>query len=147
MLNWNRCLVKALVVDIELLFGNLIDNALKYAGTPPEVKIRLTLSEDKSTVFATVSDNGMGIPRNMRRRVYARFFRIGNELERTKPGTGLGLFFVKTVVRRLRGSIAIDDSIESTDVLFRSSCPRILRGFSTNQPVTRIRGSEASLVR
>ncbi|MDZ4848455.1 MAG: HAMP domain-containing sensor histidine kinase [Pirellulaceae bacterium] len=100
-------LINALLVDLEIMFRNLLDNALKYAGIPPEVCITLQFLPDKNSVMAIISDNGPGIPRNMRRRVFGRFFRIGNELERKKPGTGLGLFLVRTVVRRLRGKIAI----------------------------------------
>jgi signal transduction histidine kinase len=101
--------VKGLLVDLEMLFRNLLDNALKYAGSPPQVKVVLQMQNDQGWLLATISDNGAGIPRNMRRRVFGRFFRIGNELERKKPGTGLGLFLVRTVVRRLRGKIAIVD--------------------------------------
>lgn len=115
--------VKALVVDIELLFGNLIDNALKYAGSPPTVEISLRMSDDQAFAVGIISDNGPGIPRNMRRRVFGRFFRIGNELERTKPGTGLGLFLVKTVVRRLRGRIQIVDMPDGSGCQFEVRLP------------------------
>lgn len=115
--------VKALLVDLEILFRNLLDNALKYAGSPPEVKISLQFVADRNSLLATVSDNGPGIPRNMRRRVFGRFFRIGNELERKKPGTGLGLFLVRTVVRRLRGKIAIVDSPDQIGTRFEIRLP------------------------
>ncbi len=96
-------------VDLEILFRNLIDNAFKYAGTPPKIRILLQRIEQENMFLVVVEDNGPGIPRNMRRRVFGRFFRIGNELERQKTGTGLGLFLARTVVQRLRGSISIVD--------------------------------------
>jgi two-component system, OmpR family, phosphate regulon sensor histidine kinase PhoR len=96
-------------VDLEILFRNLIDNAFKYAGTPPKIRILLQHIEKENMCLVVVEDNGPGIPRNMRRRVFGRFFRIGNELERQKTGTGLGLFLARTVVQRLRGTISITD--------------------------------------
>jgi signal transduction histidine kinase len=96
-------------VDLEILFRNLIDNAFKYAGTPPKIRILLQRIENENMCLVVVEDNGPGIPRNMRRRVFGRFFRIGNELERQKTGTGLGLFLARTVVQRLRGTISITD--------------------------------------
>lgn len=115
--------INALLVDLDILFRNLIDNALKYAGSPSRVIISLQFLPEKNMLLAVVSDNGTGIPRNMRRRVFGRFFRIGNELERKKPGTGLGLFLVRTVVRRLRGRIAIVDSPTNTGTCFEVRLP------------------------
>jgi two-component system, OmpR family, phosphate regulon sensor histidine kinase PhoR len=101
--------VFGLPVDLEILFRNLIDNAFKYAGKPPQIAIQLKYLGGENTILAVIEDNGPGIPRNLRRRVFGRFFRIGNELERQKTGTGLGLFLARTVVKRLRGKIAIVD--------------------------------------
>ncbi len=115
--------VNGLLVDLEILFRNLLDNALKYAGSPPQVSVSVELRPDQDELLAVVSDNGPGIPRNMRRRVFGRFFRIGSELERKKPGTGLGLFLVRTVARRLRGKIAIVDSPNHTGTRFEIRLP------------------------
>ncbi len=49
-----------------------------------------------------IADNGRGIPHNLRRKIFGRFVRLGLELEREKPGTGLGLYIVRTLVRRLQ---------------------------------------------
>jgi two-component system phosphate regulon sensor histidine kinase PhoR len=96
-------------VDLEILFRNLIDNACKYAGQPPRISIHLRKLPGQPQLLAIVADNGPGIPRHLRRRVFARFFRIGNELERHKPGIGLGLFLVRAVVQKLRGKVTISD--------------------------------------
>ena len=115
--------VNALLVDLAILFRNLLDNALKYAENPAEVSVTLQMLPDRETLLAIITDNGPGIPRNMRRRVFGRFFRIGEELERKKAGTGLGLFLVRTVVRRLRGKIAIVDSPNHTGTRFEVRLP------------------------
>jgi signal transduction histidine kinase len=96
-------------LDLNILFRNLMDNAAKYASDPPEVLVVLEMAGKPGWLRVTISDNGPGIPRKMRRRVFGRFVRLGNELERTKPGTGLGLFLVRSVLKQLKGKITLDD--------------------------------------
>ncbi len=115
--------VFGLPVDLEILFRNLIDNAFKYAGQPPQIDIRLSQEPAKNRMLISIADNGVGIPRNMRRRVFGRFYRIGNELERQKPGTGLGLFLARTVVQRLRGKITIVDNPGQSGIRFDIQLP------------------------
>lgn len=92
--------------ELEILFRNLIDNAVKYGGMPPAV--RVTAEVQGQRVLVRVGDNGPGIPPNLRRKIFGRFVRLGNELERSKPGTGLGLYLVRSVTRSLGGSIHIE---------------------------------------
>lgn len=95
-------------IDLDILFRNLIDNAVKYAGRPPKVVVSLQASDD-GQVLVRVADNGRGIPNQMRRKIFGRFVRLGSELEREKPGTGLGLYIARTLVRRHRGRIRVRD--------------------------------------
>jgi signal transduction histidine kinase len=101
-------LVRARPVDLDLIFRNLIDNAVKYGGTPPQVRVEMQrLPPDKLVV--QISDNGRGIPAHQRWKLFGRFMRLGSELEREKPGTGLGLYIVHTLVSRLKGKIRVRD--------------------------------------
>ena len=95
-------------VQIEILFRNLIDNAVKYGGSPPQVDVVVT-TEDDEQVKVSVTDNGPGIPANQRRKVFRRFVRLGNELQRSSPGTGLGLYLVRHVTKSLGGTIRVRD--------------------------------------
>ena len=61
-------------------------------------------------VVVRIADNGRGIPSHMRRKIFGRFVRLGQELERDKPGTGLGLYIVRTLVRRHHGRIRVRDA-------------------------------------
>lgn len=98
-------------VQVEILFRNLIDNAIKYGGTPPRVNIVAQMKQaPHGEVTVSVCDNGAGIPANLRRKVFGRFVRLGNELERSKPGTGLGLYLVRNVTHALGGRINIGDA-------------------------------------
>ena len=56
---------------------------------------------------ARVSDNGRGIPPELRRKIFGRFVGWARSWRRDKPGTGLGLYIVRTLVRRLRGTIRV----------------------------------------
>jgi two-component system, OmpR family, phosphate regulon sensor histidine kinase PhoR len=110
-------------VDLELVFRNLIDNALKYADDQqPLVEVSM-LAEGASHVVVRVSDNGRGIPLSLRNRIFGRFVRLGSELEREKPGTGLGLYIVRTMIGRLGGKIRILDGQSGTGVTFEVQLP------------------------
>jgi len=103
-------IIRSRPTELDILFRNLIDNAVKYGGTPLKVQVTATAAGQQAVV--RVSDNGPGIPPNLRRKVFGRFVRLGSELERSKPGTGLGLYLVRSVTRSLGGSIHIETQSE-----------------------------------
>ena len=113
--------VRGRQVDVDLVFRNLLDNAVKYAGSPPDVTVEATLEDGR--VIARVADNGCGIPQHLRRKIFGRFVRLGLELERDKPGTGLGLYIARTVVKRMRGRIALRDRGADPGTVFEVELP------------------------
>jgi signal transduction histidine kinase len=116
------CLIRAWPLDLEIIFRNLIDNAVKYAGTPPRVAVTARCGANQE-VLVQVADNGRGIPYHLRRKIFGRFVRLGSELEREKPGTGLGLYIVRTLLRRLRGSIRVRDPKQGPGAVFEVRLP------------------------
>lgn len=114
--------VSAARADLELIFRNLIDNAVKYAGPEPEVAVVLRPAAE-GRVVVEISDNGPGIAPRLRRRIFGRFVRLGTELERRKPGTGLGLYIVQTLVRRWGGRIRVKDRIPPPGTVFEVQLP------------------------
>jgi signal transduction histidine kinase len=116
------CYLRALRVDLEMLFRNLIDNAVKYAGGEPQVEVDLSLDDEQRAVVR-VSDNGRGIPAKMRRKIFGRFERLGVELTREKPGTGLGLYIVRSQVRRLNGRIRVTGREPAAGTVFEVRLP------------------------
>lgn len=114
--------VRARPLDIDLVFRNLIDNAVKYAGNEPDILISGELTADQRAIIR-ISDNGRGIPAPLRRRIFGRFFRMGEELERDKPGLGLGLYLVRTTVRRLKGKVRVRDREGGTGTTFEVILP------------------------
>jgi signal transduction histidine kinase len=116
------CTVWARSAELTLIFRNLLDNAVKYAGTEPEVAIH-GRKETDGKVVVQVSDNGCGIPPNLRRKIFGRFVRLRMELEREKPGAGLGLHIVRTLVQRLRGRIRVYDRQPGPGTVFEVELP------------------------
>jgi two-component system phosphate regulon sensor histidine kinase PhoR len=91
---------------IEQVFANLIDNAVKY--TKESGRIEISLREQGQTVCVTVQDNGIGIPKEHRDRVFERFYRVDKARSREIGGTGLGLSIVKHIVLAHNGKITIE---------------------------------------
>ncbi len=116
------CVLRSRRVDLDMLFRNLLDNAVKYAGNPPQVTMQLRLTSD-GTAIAQIADNGRGIPPAMRRKIFGRFVRLGVELVREKPGTGLGLYIVRTIVRRLGGRVRVTDREPGPGTVFEVQLP------------------------
>jgi signal transduction histidine kinase len=98
--------VRGRATDLDIVFRNLVDNAVKYALPDPRVEVEVA-SLAGGLVGVRVADNGPGIPQRLRGRVFGRFVRLGSELERAKPGTGLGLSLVHSLVRQNRGRVLV----------------------------------------
>ena len=128
----DRVLIRSQLIQVEILFRNLIDNAVKYAGSPPDVQIRGRLTND-GKVVVSIMDNGPGIPPNQRRKIFGRFIRLGNELERSTPGTGLGLYLVRNVVKSLGGSIQLKDREGRTGTEFEVTLAGVVPSESTDE--------------
>lgn len=109
-------------IVLEMVFTNLIDNALKYGGSPPEVIVRVAVKSRKR-VMVQIIDNGAGVAAKDRRRIFQIFFRGGDELERTRRGTGLGLYIVRTLVRIMRGSVTVSSRPDAPGSVFEVELP------------------------
>lgn len=114
--------VRARPMVLEMIFGNLLDNALKYGGRPPRIDVQVRLAE-RDRVLVRIADNGQGVPHELRRRIFRIFYRGGNELERRQKGTGLGLYIVKTLVHMLRGKVAVTNRTDRPGSAFEVELP------------------------
>jgi len=91
---------------LEQILTNLIDNAAKYSQPGTEINISANYAKDSSDYLEiTVSDNGVGIPKDALSTIFTKFSRIDNPLTRNVEGTGLGLYITKTLVEKLGGQI------------------------------------------
>jgi len=108
--------------DLEIVFRNLIDNAVKYSLPAPRVEVTAQPAA-KGRLTVTVSDHGPGIPVSRRHDVFRRFVRLGSELERSTPGTGLGLFLVRSLVRQMRGRVTVQGRLPPPGTVFVVDLP------------------------
>lgn len=94
---------------LESIVYNLCDNAIKYNQKGGTVSIRVARAED--TVLLSVSDTGIGIPKEDQDRIFERFYRVDKSHSKAIGGTGLGLSIVKHACSYLGASIELQSEV------------------------------------
>lgn len=92
---------------LQQLFINLLANSIKYTQEGGSIEVGLKQADDES-IEISISDNGIGIPKEDLPRVFDRFYRVDKARSREMGGTGLGLAIAKQIVERHCGTITID---------------------------------------
>ncbi len=115
-----------------MVVQNLISNALKYTPEGGTVTAHLGLGAKGQTVGGqrlaknccvfSVADTGFGIPKKQQDKIFDRFFRADNVLDKDEPGTGLGLYIVKSIVESLMGQVWFE-STEGQGTVFYVTIP------------------------
>ncbi len=100
---------------------NLLENAAKYSQPAPVIHTTLQKGGASEIVW-TVKDNGVGIADAEKRRVWTKFYRVGNEDTRSTKGTGLGLFIVQQIIDKHDGQIVLTDN-QPRGTVFRVYLP------------------------
>lgn len=104
-------LVRGDAALLEQVLFNLLDNANKYSG--PDSMTSIEARADKGTVSISVSDRGIGIPRDALEKVFEKFYRVAGTDGRA-PGTGLGLSICHGLVQAMGGTISAESPISGT---------------------------------
>ena len=86
---------------------NVVSNSIKY--TPDGGRIRISAGRQDRRVWMEVADNGIGIPKEDRGRIFERFYRVDKARSRESGGTGLGLSIAKEIIDRHEGTIKLVD--------------------------------------
>jgi len=94
--------------DMEIVFNNLISNAVKYNKIGGKAEITIDSSDTEAILI--FSDTGIGITKNDTENLFTEFVRIKNEKTRNISGSGLGLSIVKKVVELYNGTIKVDSA-------------------------------------
>lgn len=97
--------IEADVVHVANVINNLIENAIKYSGE--QVDIEIVAEQKGKELRLTVSDNGIGIPYSEQEKVFAKFYRGTNLPDKSIPGIGLGLSYVKLIAEAHRGNVSV----------------------------------------
>ncbi len=107
---------------------NLLENAAKYTEGPGSVITRIAW--EGKDVRIDIEDQGRGIPDKEKKRIFEKFYRVGNEDTRKTKGTGLGLYIVKEVVEAHNGTIKVLNN-QPQGTLFSIRLPLQINGSQT----------------
>ena len=96
-------------IGFESILINLLENAAKYS--PKKSTIHIQLSDNNNHVLLLIKDEGIGIEKGKREKVFSKFYREENEMTRKSKGTGLGLYITKYLVEQHNGQIQLEDNL------------------------------------
>ncbi len=121
--NGERAIVLGDMEELRAAVSNLIDNAVKYSDQNIDVSVELE-TVDKERVVVRVKDQGIGIPSAQLKRIFGRFYRAPGTLMRHVKGTGLGLFIVRSVVKKHGGRVFAESEGVGRGSTFTIQLPR-----------------------
>ena len=126
-------MVRGDAAALETAVLNLLDNAVKYSKEQVEIEVELSADGD-GQVHLRVRDHGIGMSRHQLRFVFNRFYRIGSEVRRSRPGTGLGLFIVRSVVKSHGGTVSADSPGPERGTTFTVTLPGLIEVSAEDAP-------------
>ncbi len=105
--------VKGDALLLQMMINNLLENAIKYS--PKESPISATLKKNRSgtsvnSVELQVKDEGPGITEEEKKKIFSKFYRVGNEATRKTKGTGLGLYLCRKIAQSHNGDISVTNN-------------------------------------
>jgi two-component system OmpR family sensor kinase len=122
--------VEQVIADVEAssmrqVFTNLLANASRFSEPSDPIEVAIGFSEKgkKHSLLIEVRDHGEGIPKQLRDKVFERFYRVDNSRNSSTGGTGLGLAIVSTIIARHKGKILADET-PGGGATFRISIPQ-----------------------
>lgn len=105
-LNATRTSVYADRTQLISLIRNLLENAIKYSGKKPSIKIKTENIDDN--LVLSISDNGIGIAKEHQSKIFNKFYRVPTGNTHNVKGFGLGLSYVREIVRAHKWEIKVD---------------------------------------
>ena len=127
---------------MKIVVNNLFDNAIKYSDKP--VKVDINLSTDTKYFRADFTDNGIGIPDKEQKRIFNKFARVYSLNIPSVKGTGLGLYWVKEIIKAHGGRAAAFSAGTKCGSTFRIELPiyRRSRKWFTSRLLKKSRGQD-----
>lgn len=113
-----------IVVDrnaLKIVLDNLVDNALKYSSE--QTRINVNFSHNTNKFLIEFSDMGIGIPPNEQKKIFNKFHRIYHKGVPTVKGTGLGLYWVKEIIKNHGGKVSLFSEGENRGTTFKIEFP------------------------
>jgi two-component system phosphate regulon sensor histidine kinase PhoR len=130
----SNALIQADRYHLETTLNNLIDNALKYCDTLPNVILHTRI--DQNQLIWSVSDNGIGVAPEHQKAIFRQFFRVPSGHTHNVNGFGLGLYYVAQVVQAHSWQLTLT-SQPSAGSIFQIACP-LIRNKTVNRNSTGI---------
>lgn len=96
-------------IRISEVVTNLLANAVNYTNPGGTVELTIQVAPDK--IITTISDNGVGIPKEAIPHLFNKFFRVSNQSQKMSKGTGLGLYITKSIIEKLNGKIRVESEL------------------------------------
>ena len=121
--------------------NNMARNTVAQLQEDAYVKIKLKYDDEKFCV--EVCDNGIGISITERKKIFDKFYRVGNEMTRTTKGTGLGLYIVSQIIKAHKGTIRISDN-EPQGSVFKIVLPQLNKNMV---PVSNFKINEGAIAK
>lgn len=115
--------IKCDPVMIEKIVLNLVSNSIKYTEGEGIIKVDLMLKDD--ILEMQFKDTGIGIPSELKDKIFHRFSRVDSSLRRSNEGSGIGLNIVKSMIEVHNGSISVDSVLNEGSV-FKVKLPNVL---------------------
>jgi signal transduction histidine kinase len=109
--------------ELQIVFTNLLDNAVKYSDKDVKVSVELKGFDEKN-IEIRIKDNGVGIAKVQLKRIFNRFYRIPSLSTQKAKGTGLGLFIVRAMVKKHGGKISVESEGEGFGTVFSVKLPK-----------------------
>ncbi len=105
------------VFHFENAISNLIDNALKYGGN----KVEVTIIQKHKLIEIAVEDNGTGIEKSQREKIFEQFYRIPKGNVHDVKGFGIGLYYAKKIIEKHQGTLELIPNLSKT--IFKITLP------------------------
>ena len=94
--------------ELQTVFSNLFDNAVKYSGGEPKIAVKLRSAGRRAEIY--IKDSGVGLARADLKRVFKRFYRVQQPNGSGIKGTGLGLAIVRDIVEKHGGTVGVESN-------------------------------------
>ncbi len=111
------------VYHLNNVLYNLVDNAVNYSNRKPH-RISFKAFKEHGKVFLEVKDNGFGIPKEDRNKIFDKFHRVSQKGVQEVKGMGIGLYYAKSIMNRMGGDLTLKESSENGSVF----CLRLRNG-------------------
>ena len=99
---------------LQMAINNLVDNALKYS--PKDAAVGISLEATAREIIIAVADGSKGIAAAEKKKIFDKYYRIGNKATKEAKGTGLGLYLTKKIIRQHQASIFVKDNVPSGSI-------------------------------